>query len=452
MIDEIKNDTNVEENEPEITISDSFNPKDYKIIVDLIKEMDESYEMIKKTLYNTLHDRYHLNEKVIEDSLKYNKYCIDDPEMYSTDEIRNFLIKHQIDTGDYALVPDEELRNTLKIVKDSFLILERAKASSDDIKKDSAEILKEYFNYISSSKVDQMREKKLEDLKKANDLETDETYKKKNQEMIDAMEATITYSFMYERLESIGEKEITSILEGYFKEYRGSSIIGKYKNKIKKCGFNETIYTHFFNLEEDFLPEEYAPFNNLFLFIYMRYVSYIDAYDKKDTMKARAITGAIANLIYHKFQNKEKEDEFIELIKKVDNFFIDYKDRFINENTTYKNHPLRIETEHKTEEKKREIILKKLADYDIPVYEGIEDEPIDKLLEYYNRKVQDIKERQLKEYDEKEPDKGVTSYNTFEGITSKIHDEINNVMKEGINHERLEDEQDETVENDECKD
>ena len=118
-------------------------------------------------------------------------------------------------------------------------------------------------------------------------------------------------------LKKLGKKEIDSIKVAYFDKSKGSYIIDKYKAKIKHFGFEEKLFHYFFNIEENFLEEEYHVYNNLFLFIYMRMVAYSDPYDKTEKMYIQSLTSNLANLIYHRFDSTENEKNFLEIIKRV---------------------------------------------------------------------------------------------------------------------------------------
>ena len=253
---------------------------------------------------------------------------------------------------------------------------------------------------MSSDKVKAARMKRLEAMRKALELESDPYQIKKIKDMIDAMEASMNFSFLQTRFEKYGQKEINNIKEGYFDDKRGSYIITRYKDKIRRFGFNPEVYKYFFNIEENFLAKKYSPFNNLFLFIYMRMVAYADINSKTDNLLVHSITGALANLIYHKFNSTENEQYFLQVVSEILDRFESDRDYFIENNTTYEEHPARKEAELKHEEKRRRSLIKKMDDLQIKGYNP--EASADELQEYFNRENELLVKKQLNKMNEEE--------------------------------------------------
>ena len=236
-------------------------------------------------------------------------------------------------------------------------------------------------------------------MKESLDNETDPSKKKKMEKMISDMEAASDLSFVHERFEKFGEKEVESIKTAYFDRIRGSYIIDKYNSKMKSFGFDAKLYTYFFNLEENFLPEEYHPFNNLFLFIYMRMVAYADKSNKRDVMFIQSLTSTMANLIYHKFNSSELEQGFIDIIKLVDDHFMKYKEYFEKNNETYEKHPARIHAAQVRETHRKELLCRKMFELGITGYDM--DWTADQLQEYLNQETDHMIDDQLNTFKQK---------------------------------------------------
>ena len=81
----------------------------------------------------------------------------------------------------------------------------------------------------------------------------------------------------------------------------------KFRIRIKRLGYDENTYKMFFNIEEMFLPEEYYPMNNMFLFVAMRFISYADTNNKNDAMFCSSLLIKMYNLVYHRFSTPEEE-------------------------------------------------------------------------------------------------------------------------------------------------
>ena len=278
--------------------------KDYKLIIDMIHEMDEQYKILRDSAESTIKNTFGLNPEILDIMIKYTK---DEIPNLSNEDIKDFI--KEFYTGDsikeeYNSKSSEELHKIMSEIKDMSLMILSAQESANQLKEESKDILNDYFQYMSSDKVKAARQKRLDTMKEAlNDENLDEYHRHKIENMISIMESTMNFDFMLERFNKYGKQEVESINRQFLDSRYGTSIIERYTRKIPKFGFKADIYKHFFNLEETFLGEQYQVFNNLFLFIYMRMVAHSDPYIQKEKMFVQAITGAIADLIYHKFSS-----------------------------------------------------------------------------------------------------------------------------------------------------
>lgn len=337
---------------------------DYEVIRESIREAEKTYESIRDGLRKSVTEQYGLKHEILETILQYKKEDINEKDI---EDLRTFVTQYNMTAE--AEFTDEEVRKTLTDVKVMSDVIWSAKVNLDNIKKDAADILKEYAAYGASNKEKVSIEATLENLRNAEALEDNFLNKKDLQKKIYILEQCLSLEFVTERLHDLGKKELESINEGFFKFNRGTYVIDRFKKKIEKIGFNESLYYNYFNLEETFLPEKYHPFNNLFLFIYMRMVAYADVYDVKDVKWMKCLTGNFSRLFYHKFEKPEEESHFIEIIMKTLDFFADYKDLYENNNTTNPKHPARIEAERQRDAKQREVLIKKLEEYHITEYD-----------------------------------------------------------------------------------
>lgn len=377
----------------------SFNPQDYRLIMDMIKEMDSQYEMLKSFTESTIENTYGVRASIIYSMVGYMS---EDIENMSAEQMKDILnnfgseentkkIIDEFNTDDNEL---EALRKIIKEIKAAQLSLMNTKFEADKIKEESNEIIQDYMNYLSSPKVQEYRLKKLSLMKEAAEKETDPVKKREMIEMIDAIESTQTFSFMYTRFKEYGEHELANIVEKFFSDQKGTYIIDKFRKKIGKFGFNEDIYKYFFNLEENFLPEKYYPYNNLFLFIVMRHIAYSDPYNKVDKMQVQSIYSAMANLIYHKFDKEEREAQFIKFIESILDLFIDagYTEKFTECNITNPNHPARIEADKKREADRKIALISKMNEMNITGYDV--NSTADELQKYMNDKLDELIELQ----------------------------------------------------------
>lgn len=381
---------------------------DYKIIRDSIKDAENAYNSIKDGLRKTIVQKFGLKHDIMETILQYSK---EDLETKDIEELRQFLTTYAITEG--KEFSDDEVRSILKEIKVMSDTVWTAKVELDNLKKDATEIVKEFMNYGTSDKEKNRVKTTIEALKTAEELEVDLASKRDLQKRIFILENCLSLDFVTERLKDLGKKEIDSINEGFFKFNRGSYVIDRFKQKIKKIGFEESLYYNYFNLEEIFLPEEYHVFNNLFLFIYMRMVAYADVYDERDTAWMKYLTGNFSCLFYHKFKEEEEEKHFLEVVMKALDYFKDYREAYLNGNTTAPGNPTRVKMEKERVAKEREVLIKKLEEYNITDYNP--EASNKELREYLLKKIDTMVEEQ---YPTKEDDGKVTVTEEKDGSTS----------------------------------
>ena len=411
---------------------------DYKIIVELMRDMKENINILEETISRRLQDEYHLKNGIIDSILPI---MMEDIDTMDIEEIESILNKHNTRDDISNFHSDNEIREIFKTIKEMSLLLYTAQKEYDDIRKDMSNVMDEYVEYMSSEKVKTAREKRLERMKKLSETETDPIQKKKIDELINVTESSANFSFLQERFQKFGNKEIENIMEGFFEKKKGDYIIDKYTERIKHFGYNPMIYTYFFNIEENFLPEEYHDYNNLFLFIYMRMVAYANVNDKKDKMFVRSLTGALAELFYHKMDDTD-ETAFLDIIKKVEDNFKDNIDYFKENNTTSPNHAVRKEQNMELEQKRKKAILDKFKDLKYPNYSDIitKDKEgkisVDELYEIFDNYVNELLDKQIKTNMKEEiTEETLKEENEkIEQMISKQEEEIIESDKKGVAH------------------
>lgn len=399
-VEEVSTENLNEEELVEASDEKTETPKDYKIILDMIKEMEDQFNTMTTTLESTMKESYGLSKDVLGDVLPYKKEDIQD---MRADDVREFLLKHSITMESrkaYMENSEDEIKKVMDVVKDASLLILSSKTEVKKLKDESADVLHDYFTYISSEKVQASRKKRLEVLKNALELSNDDQENKKIEKQIASIEAALSLSFLQDRFVKFGDKEKKSIKEAYFDKYKGSYIIDKYKSKIQAFGFKEKLYQYFFNIEENFLDETYHVYNNLFLFIYMRMVAYSDINNKTDIMWVQSITSALANLIYHKFENTENEVEFIGIIKSVLDNFEEYHEYFKENNTTYPDHPVRKAADVRHEAERKRVLIENMNKMKITGYDV--NASADDLQKFFNEKTDEMIESQLAEKEARE--------------------------------------------------
>ena len=128
----------------------------------------------------------------------------------------------------------------------------------------------------------------------------------------------------------------------------------------------------------------------------MRMVAYSDPNNKHDKMFVLSLTGALASLIYHKFDGIENEQQFLLVICKTLDHFTEDRETFIECNTTYAKHPVRKKAIALHDERRREALFKSMEKLGIKGYD--KEASTEELQEYYNKEVDLLTKKQVDEY------------------------------------------------------
>jgi hypothetical protein len=354
--------------------------EDFENLNGMIQNMDSQLEVLEDVANSTVTELYELDEKI---KPIIRNMADEDIDNMTEDSVIDYLVKgfsggsentnitnlrrlHQETAEykdkpfvDYAKVVFHEIKTTLmdvdKMKYEKYRIVESANKASDN-----------YFSYVNSEEYKKRKMDRIEELRSKLPQETNSYKKRKMEDMINAMETSENLSFLFTRLDAYGDKEARNIKDVFFDTDRSTLVMNKFSNRLPRYGYNKDIYRMFFNIEEKFLPEEYWDLNNIFLFHVMRFISFTDVNDKRDSLYVSSILIKLYNLLYHSYETDAQEKEFIEIIKKVDDFFMPYKEVFAEYNTTSPKHPKRVARDTEFDEKRRVMIIASLQN------EGIE--------------------------------------------------------------------------------
>lgn len=384
---------------------------EYKQMVSLLKESENFYNEMLEITKNEIEESYHVKSSILDEILHIPISEVKNMEYTNLEHIFKQFGLYD-DTIDMLLkeyrrpYPDGEnlsevgvLRHVMQKLKEAQQSIITSKEELDSLKKESGDVLNEYINYKFSGKSEKMREERLMHFKELLVTETDEVKVAKMKKMIDAMEQSKTLSFLFSRIQQYGLNEVNTIMEAFFDQRKGSYVIDKFKGKVSKFGFDSNTYRFFFNLEENFLPEEYHVYNNLFLFCYMRMVAYSDPYNKVEKLWVQSLTENIIKLIYHKFSKTENELQFIAIIKKNDDQFDVYRNRFEKDNTTAPGHKVRINYHQEYEENRKKELIAEMDKLHISGYNS--DMSVKELHEHLNTELDKLIKMNSKSYQEK---------------------------------------------------
>ena len=346
--------------------------EDYKNLTGMIKDMESSIKTLSIMADATIQGLYDLPDGV---KTAVANMTDDEVSTLTEEKFTSLLNNNKCSIDDFKKTwkgvnpdkPDEAMMETVismfKSYKSSLKEIEGFEKQKNQIKSELKQATDNWFEYVNSAEYKSKKLQRLQELEEQVEFEKNPTEKKKIQKMIKTMKDAETLDFLFERLEKNPQKESANIKDIYLNDNtRSQMIINKFKSRLPRYGYNPMMYKMFFNIEEKFLPEEYYDFNNLFLFCVMRYISFSDPYDKYDSMLVSSLLMKLYNLLYHKFETNDNEEGFINVMKRMIDYFKPYKEEFKEKNITSPRHPRRIARQAEQEAKERCVLINRLID------------------------------------------------------------------------------------------
>jgi hypothetical protein len=365
-------------------------------IREIMKMARESYNTSMNQTASLMEASYKISTAFLKEAAKWSTEEFD---TMSDDDIKMIYNSYYIGSAEAKLLQPEDMRKDLKACKglsNTAYEMQKSFKEVQDLYNESVDEdwkrrnSKEYrdatLNRIEEWKSEIEKMDPVKDAKMIRDL----------RQKVEFMESTITLDFITERIKHV-EKEKSTIMRQFFSESEGSYSLNRCKSRSPKFGFDADWYKFFFNLEENFLPEEYHAFNNLFLFNVMRFIGYQDPYNAKDRGMVQAIVSSLTGLVYHKFADTEMENVIISLIKDYDSYFEDQREKFMKDNTTRPNHPVRLEQSKKADADRRNELFAAMVKFNFEIPENAADISTHDLQEYFNNKMEEMVSKNTKE-------------------------------------------------------
>ena len=242
----------------------------------------------------------------------------------------------------------------------------------ENLLKEVQKATEDYENYISSPEAVALNQKKIQDMKeKLGMMDEDSAEAKELSKRMNVIDNIDNLEFVFSRINTLKDKEIKSIMDSYFDRTRGNYTLSKFKDKAVKLGLKPDIFTKLTSIEENFLGEEYYPYNNLFLFGVVRMVAHADLNNKEDKLFSNVILINLLKLVYNKCTEEEKE-KILNIVKSYDDLFKPYEEVFIEKNTTNPNHEYRKQIDKEITEKTLQNIKEMYEEYGLEMPEGKE--------------------------------------------------------------------------------
>ena len=341
-----------------------------KELIQMVNDADEQLHIMEELTTKMVNDTGYTFD-IVYDLHKFSKEQIDE---FTPEVLMSIYRKFTMKKNDIPLSYDEKvaaIKTDLLHLWDSADAYFNMITAKNEIDKELQNAISDCNSYLSSDEMKKREEEQLKELQEKAELEEDPIKKAAYKKKLDIIESSRTFDFIYERMESLQSKEIDNIITAFFDKRRSNYIIDRYSKRIKKLGLNSEIYKNLLDIESLFLGEEYYPFNNLFLFIMLRFIAYADVYSDKDSLYCQSILVNVSKLKYHKFESDSDKQLMIALIRKVDDYFMDYKDIFIEKNITNPLSEYRINSEKERTEKSIQNLKEFMSEYELEYDENL---------------------------------------------------------------------------------
>ena len=403
----------------------------YKEMLEYVKQMEESADMYKSLVENTL-DGYgfslgainKLAESVTKDDI--NKQPDEALEKILTEVLKNdqdifevcknfHQIKDEPKNFDKDMIPVEETKEELaarmekfdknwedskytymkRVLNSALDDIAEIKRSYDEVKSlknDANKALDDYIDYISSDEYRKKKMEKIEELRKKAEESDDPKEKKGVLEACAAIEASLNLSFISKRINA-NQKEIMNLVDTFFSNQRSRYVMEKFESKAKRFGYKPDVYSYLFNIEEKFLDEKYHVYNNLFLFEVLRFVGNADPYNKNDKLFVSSIITNMTNLVYQRFASAEVRAGFLKVICNFLDNFEPYREKFEKDNILSPTHPTRIAKKEEHANQVREMCYVNLKDMGYEITDEVKAFDMDALRKLYDEVLDDYKKK-----------------------------------------------------------
>ena len=257
-----------------------------------------------------------------------------DPDLHEDMEIYNSSVEDENDKFDnYGAY----LRHVVREIHDSYRDLMGVNESIRSLISQRDVMAESIMKAQDDPKYQEKKAEMLSKLDNEIENESDPYQKKKLVDLKDYQTSLDTCEYVFDRILHI-DGEAENIIESFFDSTKNRYIMKKATDKFKQLGLGNASATlrRLGNIEEMFLDEKYAQFNNLFLFVAFRMVA--SARSDNERGYAKDLIVKLNRLVNHAFTTPEHEQEFLKVITDFEDLFLqndEYREKFINENRTW---------------------------------------------------------------------------------------------------------------------
>lgn len=283
-------------------------------------------------------------------------------EQYGIDSVN---ILQSFSKGDPAVSTLEKWKDFLLELRKAVRDMDESLTTREELEQACRDVYAAQVEFLKSDEYRDAYNTKIARVREMAEQEPDEIKKKVYLRKLNAVQQSRSLSFLLTRIEDpkINKKdpnaEIKRLVDIFFDKNRGSYLMDRYVTNIRKLRVSADFHVNLYDIEEKFMPEYFHPLNNFFLFVVMSWISYINPEDDVDYLYATTTLSMLGNLLMGELSEDEKS-VITGIIRNIENRILindAMVERFRNENTTWKEHPVRKELDAKREEMKYRLDL-----------------------------------------------------------------------------------------------
>lgn len=337
----------------------NFNKEEYEQLRSLLKETKSLFDLYVETFMNDL-NALSINPSIREFMVTKT---MEEIEAMSGEDLSAVYTKYTVEDKKehVASINDSKILQDMVAIKKSVDIIEEMRAKMEEIDTECQNFVVAYRKYLQSDEYREEKQRVKDELKEKIAVETDPYKKSKLTEQLDVMESSDTLSFIFD--DFIKDKNnIKNFTDIFFNDKKSEYIIERLNGKLKRFNLPTGFYKEFLYLEERYLDEMYHPFNNVFVFYVIRFISFADPSSKRDQMFIYSILTNLTNLFYNTFESDERRDEFLTIVKAFLFMFMEHYEEFVEQNITHPTHPVRLEREKEHDALVRAKMIKRITE------------------------------------------------------------------------------------------
>lgn len=352
---------------------------------ELLEDGRESVQLFRQMLQDQCKGDINVSMEILEEIL--TPLVLDAADSVAYDQVDDFEDKNDVNQkkveaavmardgfsfrmlyNDAAINPDdtdnytEETEEELKDIFSNLVTIILGERNIKILEEETEDNISKRLKYFTSSEYDKMLEKrrdKYEERLESEDLKPQ--VRRELQHKVAMIDDRYKVSFMmnvFGNSEKTKKQAIERLRKNFFDKEKSEYLMKRFFAKCHRYNIDPYAYKRNLDLEEKYLPEEYHPFNNFFLFIAISHIAYI--YEENGGLEAYLVLGNMEKLFTNTFPTEESKQLFLDAITGMLDVFESYRDVFMEKNQLWSKHPMRIKKEYERKKQLREMLYQRI--------------------------------------------------------------------------------------------